>query len=104
MFQSKGNNIHWGDLNMADLELDKLILQFELLNKAECKSPKTVTWYTEMISGFTKFLTGTGRREVQASDSPTSELGKPAPIFSRRLESVKPNDYPSIRPLATRYS
>jgi len=51
---------------MAELELDKLILHFEQSNKAEGKSPKTITWYTEMIVGFTRFLTGTGRRPVLA--------------------------------------
>ena len=38
-------NTHWGDINMAELELGKLILHFEQSNKAEGKSPKTVTWY-----------------------------------------------------------
>lgn len=51
---------------MAELELEKLIPHFEQSNKAEGKSPKTITWYTEMITGFTRFLTGTGRRPVLA--------------------------------------
>jgi len=46
---------------MAELELDKLILHFEQSNKVEGKSPKTITWYTEMVAGFTRFLTGTGK-------------------------------------------
>ncbi len=62
--KSRRRNLHWGDLNMAELELEKLILHFEQSNKAECKSPKTITWYTEMITGFTRFLTGTDRRPV----------------------------------------
>ena len=66
MFQGRRRNLHWGDLNMAELELDKLILHFEQSNKAESKSPKTLTWYTEMIAGFTRFLTGTDRRPVLA--------------------------------------
>ena len=37
---------------MAELDIDKLILHFEQSNKAEGKSPKTITWYTEMIAGF----------------------------------------------------
>jgi site-specific recombinase XerD len=51
---------------MAELELDKLILHFEQSNKAECKSPKTISWYTEMVAGFTRFLTSKGRRPVLA--------------------------------------
>ena len=64
--KSRKRNLHWGDLNMAELELEKLILHFEQSNKAEGKSPKTITWYTEMIVGFTRFLTATGRRPVLA--------------------------------------
>ena len=37
MFNSRRRNIYWDDLNMAELELDKLILHFELSNKAEEK-------------------------------------------------------------------
>jgi len=66
MFQSRRRNLHWGDLNMAELELDKLTLHFEQSNKAEGKSPKTITWYTEMVAGFTRFLTGTSRIPVLA--------------------------------------
>jgi len=29
MFKGRRRNLHWGDLNMAELELDKLILHFE---------------------------------------------------------------------------
>ena len=36
-------NLSWGDINMAELELGKLILHFQQSNKAEGKSPKTVT-------------------------------------------------------------
>jgi len=34
--------LNWGDINMANLELEKLILHFEQSNKAEGKSSKTV--------------------------------------------------------------
>jgi site-specific recombinase XerD len=62
--KGRRRNLHWGDLNMAELELEKLLLHFEQSNKAEGKSPKTITWYTEMITGFTRFLIGTDRRPV----------------------------------------
>jgi len=52
--------------SLAELELDKLILHFEHSNKAEGKSPKTITWYTEMIAGFTWFLAGTSKKPVLA--------------------------------------
>ena len=66
MFKGRRRNLHWGDLNIAELDLEKLITHFAQSNKAEGKSPKTITWYTEMITGFTRFLTGTGRRPVLA--------------------------------------
>ena len=49
---------------MAELELEKLILHFTQSNKAEGKSPKTISWYSEMLIGFARFLTSTGRRPV----------------------------------------
>ena len=54
---------------MTELELEKLILHFEQSNKAECKSPKTISWYTEMITGLTGFLNHTNRRPVLAEFS-----------------------------------
>jgi len=60
MFKVKRVNLNWEDIDMADFELDKLIRHFEQSNKAEGKSSKTVTWYTEMLGGFTKFILSTG--------------------------------------------
>jgi hypothetical protein len=40
---------------MANLDLGKLISHFAQSNKAEGKSPKTVSWYTEMLSDFARF-------------------------------------------------
>ncbi len=51
----RGENLKWQDTNMAKLDLTKLILHFEQSNKAEGKSPKTVSWYTEMLAVFVKF-------------------------------------------------
>lgn len=64
--KSRRRNLRWVDLNMSELELDKLILHFAQSNKAEGKSPKTIDWYTEMLTGFSKFIIGTDRRAVLA--------------------------------------
>jgi len=37
---------------MAELNLTKLVTHFAQSNKAEGKSPKTVSWYTEMLTDF----------------------------------------------------
>ncbi len=63
--------LNWGDINMAELELGKLILHFEQSNKAEGKSPKTVTWYTEMLDSFTKFLLLAGQVAILANFNAT---------------------------------
>ena len=51
---------------MAELELKKLVLHFAQSNKAEGKSPKTISWYTGMLTDFTRFLASTGRKLVLA--------------------------------------
>ena len=55
MFKGRRRNLQWGGLKMAELELDTLILHFEQSNKAEGKSPKTVSRYSEMLNDFAKF-------------------------------------------------
>jgi len=52
---------------MDNFELEKLILHFAQSNRAEGKSPKTISWYTEMITSFAKFLSDTGRGSVLAN-------------------------------------
>lgn len=47
---------NWADINMAELDLVKLITHFAQSNKAEGKSPKTVSWYSEMLLDFVRFL------------------------------------------------
>ncbi len=42
-------NLKWADINMAELGLAKLISHFAYSNKAEGKSLKTVSWYTETL-------------------------------------------------------
>ncbi len=45
MFHGKRKNLHGGNLNMAELELDKLILHLEQSNKAEGKSTLSQNFY-----------------------------------------------------------
>ncbi len=56
MVVSRRKNIKWVEIDMADMELNKLISQFAHSNKAEGKSPKTISWYSEMLQGFNSFL------------------------------------------------
>ena len=45
MFKSRRINLHWADMNMAEMELEKLILHYSQSNRADGKSPKTIAWY-----------------------------------------------------------
>lgn len=49
---------------MLELDLGKLILHFAQCNKSEGKSPRTISWYTEAIMEFTKFLGASGRKLI----------------------------------------
>jgi site-specific recombinase XerD len=60
MLRTRSRNLHWTDINMAELELRKLILHYAQSNKAEGKSPKTISWYSEMLSDFAGFLESKG--------------------------------------------
>jgi site-specific recombinase XerD len=59
-------NIRWSDLDMPNLDLIKLISHFAHSNQAEGKSPKTVTWYSEMLIDFVRFLRSTAREAILA--------------------------------------
>ena len=53
-------NLKWVDIDMAEVELDKLILHFAQSNKAEGKSPRTIAWYSDMLNDFARFLESKG--------------------------------------------
>ena len=62
MMKSRVRNFKWGDIDMAKLELDKLILHFKQSKRAEGKLPKTISWHEEMLSVFTWYLKSSGSR------------------------------------------
>jgi site-specific recombinase XerD len=68
-------NIRWEDIDMAEIALVKLILHFAQCNKAEGKSPKTVTWYSEMLTSFVNFLKKTGLGETLADFTTANARG-----------------------------
>lgn len=60
MFIIRRRNFKWTEIDMTELDLNKLISHFAQSNKAEGKSPKTVSWYSEMLSDFVKFQRSVG--------------------------------------------
>lgn len=65
-------NIRWIDLDMPNLDLVKLISHFAYSKKAEGRSPKTISWYEEMLIDFVRFLRSTSREAILAEFNPTS--------------------------------
>jgi len=72
MLKIRRRNLKWTEINMGKLDLSKLILHFAQCNKAESKSPKTVSWYTEMLSGFVKFQRSVGATGILSEFNPPS--------------------------------
>jgi len=51
-------------MEMSEVDLVKLVSHFAQSNKAEGKSPKTVSWYGEMLFDFVRFVRSTGKAAV----------------------------------------
>ena len=61
MLKVRRPKLTWADLEMSKLELTKLITHYAQSNKADNKSAKTITWYSEMLGDYVKFIQSTGR-------------------------------------------
>jgi site-specific recombinase XerD len=75
MVTTKRKNLKWVDIDMAEVKLDKLVIHFAQSNKAEGKSQKTISWYSEMLNGFIRFLESQDDRAV-LSDLDIEKLRK----------------------------
>ena len=64
MLKTKRNKLNWTDIDMAEINLDKLVQHFCQCMKAEGKSPATITWYSEMIKCFVSFLEANDKEPV----------------------------------------
>jgi site-specific recombinase XerD len=65
--KSRGQNTRWTDIDMASIELNRLILHFSQCKRAEGRSEKTILWYQERLSGFIKYLNTSDINPVLAS-------------------------------------
>lgn len=66
MLKTGTKTIRWVDINMAEIDLGKLVLHFSQCMKSEGKSPKTITWYGEMTGIFIKFLKSNDKLPILA--------------------------------------
>lgn len=48
--------LRWEDMDKGDITLDRLIAHYEVHNRTEGKSPKTVAWHNESLGLFLRFL------------------------------------------------
>jgi site-specific recombinase XerD len=64
MMKVRRSNLTWVDLEMSQLDLTKLISHYAQSNKADNKSAKTVTWYSEMLECYVKFIRATNREPI----------------------------------------
>ena len=55
MLKVKGN-FGWTDIDMSVIELGKLLKHYTQCLKSEGKSPKTISWYGEMLCVFIRYL------------------------------------------------
>ena len=60
-------NFGWTDINMSVVELGKLLKHYTQCLKSEGKSPKTISWYGEMLSIFISYLESVGISPVLAN-------------------------------------
>jgi integrase/recombinase XerC/integrase/recombinase XerD len=54
-------NLRWEDVDKRDIELRQLIQHFEVFNRSEGKSPRTVSWYSEALNSFLYWLESENR-------------------------------------------
>ena len=57
-------NLRWDEMDKSGMELEQLGQYFEVYNKSEGKSAKTIKWYAEALGGLIKWLRATGRPTV----------------------------------------
>jgi integrase/recombinase XerC/integrase/recombinase XerD len=53
-------NFEWTDIDMSAVELGKLLKHYTQCLKSEGKSPKTISWYGEMLCVFIRYLESSG--------------------------------------------
>ncbi|GAI33387.1 unnamed protein product, partial [marine sediment metagenome] len=53
---TRRQNQRWEELDKQSIPLERLIMHYEVYNRSEGKSPRTVSWYTDNLTSFARFL------------------------------------------------
>ncbi|PPR21089.1 MAG: hypothetical protein CFH40_01719 [Alphaproteobacteria bacterium MarineAlpha10_Bin3] len=57
---TRKKNLRWEEMDKSNTDLSVLMQHFEVNNRTEGKSPKTVGWYNEVLGLFLSFVRGIG--------------------------------------------
>lgn len=57
-------NVRWPQLDKSDVPLEKLAQHFEAYNRSEGKSPRTIGWYSRVISYLADYLKQQGHKAI----------------------------------------
>ena len=74
-------NLRWEEMDKREIELIQLIQYFEVFNRSEGKSSRTVKWYSDVLNLFLHWLESEGM-------SDTGEIEK-----LKVLPTLEPNTY-----------
>ena len=53
-------NLRWEEMDKGKIGLNQLVQHFEIFNRSEGKSPKTVKWYSDVLNLFLRWLESEG--------------------------------------------
>lgn len=57
---SRRKNQRWEELDKVNIPLSRLSKNYKAFNRSEGKSPKTISWYSDTLLTFERFLENTG--------------------------------------------
>ena len=77
MIEAGTSRRSWNDIDMAELDLRKLVVHFAQTKRAEGKSPKTVSWYQEMMAPFLRRVCGLTSMAVRIVQLPRGQAKAP---------------------------
>ena len=60
----KANNKRWERMNKSDVSLDKPMFQYEVFNRTEGKTDKTIEWYNQSLHQLNAFLRQNGHSNL----------------------------------------
>lgn len=82
-------NLRWETMDKRKIGLDQLIQHFEIFNRSEGKSPKTVKWYSDVLNLFLRWLESEGMSKEIGAVGETEVRG-----FILHLQERKVNGKP----------